>query len=352
MSRFLRLTELEAYVPGEQPKGMGGIIKLNTNESPFPPSPKAVNAITRAEVEKLRLYPDPTCSGLASAIGERYSVSEKQICVCNSSDEVLAFTFHGMCAEGALFPDITYGFYPVFCGMFGVSYEEIPLRDDFSISVDDYAGKKGTVFIANPNAPTGLLLKEAEIRRLLEQDNDRLVVIDEAYVDFGGKSMTALIPEYDNLMVVQTFSKSRQLAGGRLGFAIGSEDIIRDMNTLKFSFNPYNVNRLTMIAGEAAMRDYEYFDKCRNEIIKNRAYVTRELKRLGFKLTDSMANFVFASPPQISGEEYFKRLKENGILVRYFGNERTKDYVRITIGTRRDMETLIAVTEKILEGEG
>ena len=350
MSRFFKLTELEPYVPGEQPKGVDKLIKLNTNESPYPPSPKVIEAITKAEVEKLRLYPDPTCQGLISAIAERYGVDENQVCVCNSSDEVLAFTFHGLCKNGAVFPDITYGFYPVFCRMFGVEFEEIPLREDFSIEIKDYAGKKGTVYIANPNAPTGIFLPLSKIRELLEQDRDRLVVVDEAYVDFGGESAVQLIPEYDNLLVVQTFSKSRQMAGARLGFAISNKDVIGDMNTLKYSFNPYNVNRLTMAAGEAAMRDYDYFDKCRKEIIETREYTNAELKRLGFKLTDSMANFVFANPPEISAEEYFKALRDNNIIVRFFNKERTLDYVRITIGTRQEMETFVSVSEKILKG--
>lgn len=351
MSRFFRLTELEPYVPGEQPKGITNLIKLNTNESPFPPSPKVSKAITKAEIDALRLYPDPTSAGVVSAIAEHYGISEKNVCVCNSSDEVLAFTFNGLCRNGAVFADLTYGFYPVFCKFFGIDYKEIALKDDFTLDVNDYIGEKGTVYIANPNAPTGIFKSLSEIRKLLEQDRDRLVVVDEAYIDFGGESAVKLIGEYDNLLVVQTFSKSRQLAGGRLGFCIGSEELIADMNTLRFSFNPYSVNRISMIAGEASMRDTEYFEKCRAEIIKNREYTAKELKKLGFTLTESMTNFVFAKPCGISAGEYVAKLRERGIIVRYFGSkERIQDYVRITIGTFEEMRTLVSATEEILKG--
>ena len=270
MSRFFRLTELEPYVPGEQPKGIKNLIKLNTNESPFPPSPMVHEAITSAELDKLRLYPDPTSEALVKAIAEYYGVSDKNVCVCNSSDEVLALTFNGFCKNGAVFPDITYGFYPVFCKFFGIEYEEIPLKEDFSINFDDYSEKTGTVYIANPNAPTGILKSVFEIEQLLKQNTDRLVIVDEAYIDFGGESAVKLIGEYDNLLVVQTFSKSRQLAGGRLGFCVGCEELIKDMNTLRFSFNPYSVNRLSMAAGEAAFKDKAYFENCRKKIIQNR----------------------------------------------------------------------------------
>ncbi len=351
MSRFFRLTELEPYVPGEQPKGIANLIKLNTNESPFPPSPKVTEAVTKAEIEALRLYPDPTSAGVVSAIAAHYGIFEKNVCVCNSSDEVLAFTFNGLCKNGAVFADLTYGFYPVFCKFFGIEYEEIPLKDDFTLDVADYAGKKGTVYIANPNAPTGLFKPLSEIRALLEQDRDRLVVVDEAYIDFGGESAVKLIGEYDNLLVVQTFSKSRSLAGGRLGFCMGNEELIADMNTLRFSFNPYSVNRISMLAGEAAMKDTEYFEKCRNEIIKNREFTAKELKKLGFTLTDSMTNFVFAKPEGISASDYVQALRERGIIVRYFGSKaRIRDYVRITIGTLGEMSALISATEEILKG--
>ncbi len=350
MSRFFRLTELEAYVPGEQPKGIANLIKLNTNESPFPPSPKVKEAIDAAAIDALRLYPDPGSTGVVSAIAEHYGISEKNVCVCNSSDEVLAFTFNGLCKNGAVFADLTYGFYPVFCKFFGIEFEEIPLKEDFSLDVSDYTGKKGTVYIANPNAPTGIYKPLSDIRCLLEQDKDRLIVVDEAYVDFGGESAVSLINEYDNLLVIQTFSKSRQLAGGRLGFCMGNEEIIADMNTLRYSFNPYSVNRISMLAGEAAMRDVEYFEKCRNEIIVNREYTVSELNRLGFTVTDSKTNFVFATNPSIDAAVYVQKLRDRGIIIRYFGSkERIKDYVRITIGTLDEMRALISATEDILK---
>ena len=352
MSRFFseKYSTLVPYTPGEQPQDRK-YVKLNTNESPFPPS-KAVAEAVEKEAGRLQLYSDPECVALRKKAAEVFGVNDDEIIMTNGSDEVLNFAFMAFADENnpLLFADITYGFYPVFCRMFGVEFEEIPLREDFSIEIKDYAGKKGTVYIANPNAPTGIFLPLSKIRELLEQDRDRLVVVDEAYVDFGGESAVQLIPEYDNLLVVQTFSKSRQMAGARLGFAISNKDVIGDMNTLKYSFNPYNVNRLTMAAGEAAMRDYDYFDKCRKEIIETREYTNAELKRLGFKLTDSMANFVFANPPEISAEEYFKALRDNNIIVRFFNKERTRDYVRITIGTRQEMETLVSVSEKILKG--
>ncbi len=352
MSRFLdrRLSGLTPYVPGEQPKGIEGLIKLNTNESPFPPSPEAVAAVSEAAVKDLRLYPDPECSALIGAISEEYGVARDQIAIGNGSDELLAFCFHGLCPEGAAFPDITYGFYPVFCEMFGVSPTVVPLRDDFSVAPEDYAGVRGTVFLANPNAPTGMFLSLDGVKELLEQDPDRLVVVDEAYVDFGGESALALLPEHENLLIVRTFSKSRQLAGGRLAFAIGSRELIADVNTMKFSFNPYSANRLALIAGEQAIRDVKYFDDCRAEIIENRRYTEESLRGLGFTVTDSRANFVFAAPPKIGGRRYYEELRKAGILVRYFDKDRIRGYVRITVGTRKQMEALIGASEKIIMG--
>ena len=350
MSRFFKLTELEPYVPGEQPANVDRLIKLNTNESPFPPSPRAIAAVTGQELEKLRLYPSLDAKGLINAIADHYDVSPRQICVCNSSDETLAFMYHGLCPNGAVFADLTYGFYPVFCHMFGIPYEEIPLREDFTIDVEDYRGKKGTVFITNPNAPTGLFLPLEHIRRLLEQDRDRLVVVDEAYIDFGGETAVPLLKEYDNLLITQTFSKSRSLAGGRLGFIIGSEELANDMNTLKYSFNPYNVNRVTMLMGEQAMRDEAYFDECRRAIMQAREWTKQELRGLGFTVTDSLANFLFAASPDIRGSAYYEALRERGILVRHFNKERIADYCRITVGTMQQMQALVEATGDILKG--
>lgn len=350
MSRFFGKPELEPYVPGEQPANVDRLIKLNTNENPYPPSPKAVAAVTSEEVEKLRLYPSLSATGLVNAIAENCGVRESQICVCNSSDEVLAFIFHGLCPNGAVFADHTYGFYPVFCSMFGVAYEEIPLREDFTLAVDDYQGKTGTVFLANPNAPTGLFLPLGELRRLLDQDRDRLVVVDEAYVDFGGETAVPLLAEYDNLLITRTFSKSRSLAGGRLGFAVSSEELAADMNTLKYSFNPYNVNRLSMLMGEYCMRDEQYFIECRNKIVASREWTKEKLRALGFFVTDSLANFLFAAHPSIGGKEYYLALRERNILVRWFDKDRIRPFVRISVGTQAQMEALISATEDILKG--
>ena len=349
MSRFFRLTELEPYVPGEQPADMERLIKLNTNENPYPPSPEAVAAVTAGELEKLRLYPELAAAGLREAAAEVCGVTPDQICVCNSSDEVRAFIGHGRCPNGAGFADLTYGVYPVFCRMFGVEGREIPLREDLTLDVEDYRGEKGTVFIVNPNAPTGIFLPLDRIRVLLEQDRDRLVVVDEAYVDFGGQSAVTLLPEYDNLLITRTFSKSHSLAGGRLGFAVGSRELIGDMNTLKFSFNPYNVNRITMLMGEKALLDREYFISCRDRIVEAREWTKAELRRLGFTVTDSLANFLFAASPDIGGAAYQKALRDRGILIRHFSVPRIENWCRITVGTMPQMQALVRVTEEILK---
>lgn len=351
MSRFIspRLSGLEPYTPGEQPRDMKDLIKLNTNESPFPPSPRVLEAIGKEQLENLRLYPDPACTCLVTAIADFYGVGKDHVLPGNGSDEVLAFCFHGLCPNGAVFPDITYGFYSVFSEMFGVEMDIVPLREDYSVAVEDYIGRKGTVFIANPNAPTGLCLPLSDIAQLCRQDENRLVIVDEAYVDFGGESAVKLLSEFENLLVIQTFSKSRQLAGGRLGFAIGSKELISDLNALKFSFNPYSVNNLTLLAGTAAMEDREYFEKCTRTVIANREYTAAELKKLGCTVLDSRTNFVFAGHPQISGGEYNAALRSRGILVRYFPGERTKDFVRVTIGTKEQMEKFISATKEILK---
>ena len=348
-SRFFdgKLAALTPYTPGEQPRNVDQLIKLNTNESPFPPGPRVFEVLTRENIEKLRLYPAIGVTALHRATADFYGISPAQVFTGNGSDEVLAFCFHGLCPNGAVFADLTYGFYPVFSDMFGIPYRVIPLREDFSLAVEDYEGRRETVFIANPNAPTGRYLPPEKIRALLEQDRDRLVVVDEAYIDFGGESSVALLPEYDNLLIVQTFSKSRQLAGARLGLAIGSEALIGDMNTLKFSFNPYSVNNLTLLEGAAAMEDREYFESCRREIIRVREFTVRELRQRGFTLPDSMTNFVFASPPGMTGRTYYEKLRDRGILVRYFGIPRTENYVRITIGSEAQMRALLAATDEI-----
>ncbi len=354
MSKFLagRFAALTPYTPGEQPRGIKNLIKLNTNESPFPPAPAVVRAVNADAAEELRLYSDPACTDFLAALARTMGVRETQVFAGNGSDEVLAFAFLAFCENGAAFADVTYGFYPVFAKLFGVEYTEVPLRQDFSLAVEDYAAQKGTVFLANPNAPTGLALGLSAIETLLQQKKDRLVVVDEAYVDFGGESAVALLPRYDNLLVVGTFSKSRSLAGARLGYAVGSEALIADLNTMKFSFNPYNLNRITLAAGTAALAEPAYFSRCVQQIQTARTETAQGLAQMGFSVLKSSANFVFASPPApLSGEVYFQKLREKGILVRWFAAPRTKNHVRITIGTQAQMQTLLAATESILKGE-
>lgn len=351
MSRFFseKYNTLTPYTPGEQPKGQQ-YIKLNTNESPFPPSP-AAQKLAAAEAAKLELYSDPECRDLVSSAVEMLGVNRDEIIFTNGSDEILNFAFMAFCDEHrpAVFPDITYGFYPVFAELNRVPYTEIPLNPDFTINVGDYIGVGKTVFIANPNAPTGIALPLSDIESIVRSNPDNVVVIDEAYVDFGAESAVSLTRRYDNLLVTQTFSKSRSLAGARLGFGIGCPSLIRDLNTIKYSTNPYNVNRMTMAAGIGALTDRKYFaDNCR-AIEQTREWTSDELRALGFTVLDSKANFVFAAHGRISGKELYLRLKQNGILVRHFDSARLTDFNRITIGSMEQMRTLISTIKKILE---
>ena len=352
MSRFLsnEAAALAPYTPGEQPQDQQ-YIKLNTNESPFPPSPKVIKAISRAELLKLNLYSDPTCGALHAAIADYYGLKPENVLAGNGSDEVLAFAFRAFCGEGrgVAYADITYGFYKAQAALFGLNATVIPLREDFTLHVDDYMDFPGTIFIANPNAPTGMSVPRADIQRLLEANPNRVVVVDEAYVDFGGESCVPMIFRYDNLLVTQTMSKSRQLAGGRLGFALGHPDLIADLNRVKYSFNPYNVNRLSMAAGTAAMADTAYFDACCAAVRQTRAWTVEELENLEFTVLPSSANFIFAKSQRIPGGELYRRLKENGILVRWFDADRIRDYVRITIGSMEQMEALVDQIGQLLE---
>jgi len=352
MSEFFdsKYASLEAYVPGEQPRDKK-YIKLNTNESPFPPCPSVLCAVNSSAAADLRLYSDPTSIEVKRAVADFYDVGAENVFIANGSDECLNFLFMAFAEKGVVFADITYGFYKVFAELYGKKTTIVPLEDDFSIDVKKYSDKEGTVFIANPNAPTGLILPLRDIEWLALDNPERLVVVDEAYVDFGGESAVSLTKKYRNLAVVQTFSKSRQLAGARLGFTIANADLIVAMEKIKYSTNPYNVNRLTQICGMLSMNDREYFDKTRGEIIKNREYAARELKKRGFILTDSMTNFLFVSHPAMSGEEYYLSLREHGILVRYFGSARISDYVRITVGSAEEMRALIEATDDILKGK-
>ncbi|MBE7012170.1 MAG: histidinol-phosphate transaminase [Ruminococcaceae bacterium] len=351
MSRFFssKYKNLTPYTPGEQPKDTQ-YIKLNTNESPYPPSEKAIKYASEAS-EKLNLYPDPTCSALHEAFAKTVGVETDMVLATNGSDEILNFAFMAFCNEncGAVFPDITYGFYSVFAQLNNIPYEEIPLKDDFTIDVNDYIGKNKTIFIANPNAPTGIPLSLSQIEEILKGNPDNIVVIDEAYIDFGNDSAVSLIPKYDNLLVTQTFSKSRSMAGARLGFGIASKEIINDLNTVKYSTNPYNINKMTIAAGIGILEDNDYTLNNCEEIIKTREYTADALSSLGFTLTPSTANFLFAKHNKISGKEIYSELKENGILVRHFDKEKIKEYNRITIGTKEQMETLVSTLKSILE---
>ena len=354
MTAFLdsKFSSLSPYTPGEQPKNMDTLIKLNTNEFPYPPSEKVKAVLCDAEGQKLRLYSDPACGELVDAIAAYNGVTPGMVFPGNGSDEVLAFLFHGFCEHGAVFPDISYGFYPVFAEMFGVKYRTVPLRADFSIAPADYGNTQETLFIANPNAPTGIQLPVCEIEALLQRNPKRLVVVDEAYVEFGGETAAPLLKDYDNLVITRTFSKSHALAGARIGYALASEALIRDMNALRFSFNPYNLNRLSILLGKAAMEDAEYFRDGRRRVMESRRYTTDALRALGFDVLESRANFIFAGAnPRLPAKTYFEKLRENNILVRYFSAPRVCEYVRITVGTQAQMETLVSVTKKLLEGE-
>jgi len=352
MSNFLsyKYEKIKPYTPGEQPRDMK-YIKLNTNENPFPPSKKGMT-MAIDEINKLNLYSDPTCKALNEVMAKEYDVLEENILMTNGSDEILNFAFMAYCDEktGAAFPDITYGFYKVFAELYNISYQEIALLDDFSINISDYFNIGKTIFIANPNAPTGMILSLSQIEEILKNNPNNIVVIDEAYIDFGGKSAISLINKYKNLLVTGTFSKSRSMAGARLGMGFACKEIIDDLNKIKYSTNPYNVNKLTMAAGVGTILDKEYTKKNCQEIIKNREFTEEKLKKLGFSFPKSYANFIFAKHNKIGGEALYQKLKDNGILVRHLSGERITDYNRITIGTMEQMEKLIEVTSKILEG--
>ncbi len=351
MSKFLNpsLTSLVPYVPGEQPQNRQ-YIKLNTNESPFPPSPRAVRAAAE-EAGRLQLYSDPDCRTLVCALAKFYGVPENMVIVTNGSDEILNFSFLAFADEShpLIFPDITYGFYPVFAGLNRIPFETVPLGADFSIDIRDYMTPGKTVVIANPNAPTGIALSRDEIEKIVAADTERIVIIDEAYVDFGGESAVPLTLRYPNLLVTGTFSKSRGMAGARLGFGIGAPELIADLNTIRFSTNPYNVNRMTMAAGVAALEDVAYNRENCRIIQENLAYTAEKMRELGFTVTDSKANFIFAASPNIGGDMLYRKLKERGILVRHLNEERIREYNRITIGTREQMDCLLSAVKEILK---
>ncbi len=351
MSGFLdpKFQTLEAYTPGEQPRDMQ-YIKLNTNESPYPPAPRVVQALTREQGQLLRLYPDPTGQALKERLARLYGVAAENVFLGNGSDEILNFAFLAYGAKGVVFPDISYGFYQVYADLYGLERESIPLKEDFSLDCRDYCGKGKLVVIANPNAPTGMAVSPEQIRQILLSNPDAVVLIDEAYVDFGGETCLPLIREYPNLLVVRTFSKSRCLAGGRLGYAFAQPELIRDLEKLKYSTNPYNINRLTLALGQATVDADEYYRDICEKIVESRRWTAGQLEALGFQVLPSQANFLFARSQAVDGEALYQQLKKRGILVRHFTAPRICQYNRITIGTQAQMEAFLDAVKEILTG--
>ena len=349
MSKFMNpaLLALEAYTPGEQPRDMQ-YIKLNTNENPYPPAPSVVAAVNDREIENLRLYSDPTCKGLKDKLAALYGVENENVFVCNGSDEALNFAFMAFGSGGVVFPDISYGFYPVFGDLYGGNYEKIPLEEDFSLDYVNYCGVGKMVVIANPNAPTGLSIPVWQIGEILKSNPDNVVLIDEAYVDFGGESALPLLAEYDNLLVVRTFSKSRCLAGGRLGYAFGSREVIADLEKIRYSTNPYNLDRLALLLGEATVEAEDYYQRQMEKIKATRAWTGAQLENLGFTVLPSDANFLFAKTDKMDGGDLYRKLKDRGVLVRHFTNPRICQFNRITVGTDEEMARFVEIVKELL----
>lgn len=347
MSRFLssKFAKLDAYVPGEQPKSRS-YIKLNTNESPYPPSPGVYEALAKADAERLRLYCDPTSQELRCAIAGYHGYEKENVFVASGSDDILNFAFEAW-GEEAVFPDITYGFYRVFAKRHRLSYKEIPLNGDLSPDISKLNIPCTLLVIANPNAPTGLCVPLSDIRRLVEYDKNRMVLVDEAYVDFGGESAMELVLEYGNLLVVRTYSKSRSLAGLRLGYAVGNAELIKDLELLKDSTNPYNVSTLCQLLGRASLKDEEYFRSCVSRVILSREKIKSALRAYGYTVTDSKANFVFVKSQNIKGSRLYTLLRDRGILVRHFNVSPIEDYLRITVGSEEETEILIKTLGEI-----
>lgn len=344
-----RIRSLTPYTPGEQPKGQK-LIKLNTNENPYPPSPKALEAIRNQTDASLRLYSDPDASALRKAIAEAYGVGPEQIFVGNGSDEVLAFAFQAFFDEGAeiVFPDITYSFYPVYANMFGIRYRTVPLNEDFTVPVEQLCGGNDGVVLTNPNAPTGMEVSQDAIRRILDANSNAAVIVDEAYVDFGGESALPLISEYPNLLVVQTFSKSRALAGLRVGFAFGNENLIQALNCVKNSINSYTLDRLALAGAAASVADRDYFaDQCAR-VIATRERTAESLRQMGFSVYPSKTNFIFISHPTAPADKLYAGLRQKGILVRYFAQNRIDNCLRVSIGTDAEMDAFCAAIRELI----
>ena len=352
MSQYLspKYQSLEAYTPGEQPRDMR-YVKLNTNESPYPPAPGVMEAAAK-EAARVQLYSDPVCADLRDALAERYGVGRANVFLSNGSDDILNFAFMAFAGAGvpAYFPDISYGFYSVYAALHGIEARPVPLKEDFSIDPADYAGLDGFIAIANPNAPTGMALKRDAVEDIVASNPGHVVLIDEAYVDFGAQTCLPLVEKYENLLVVQTFSKSRGLAGARLGYAIAQEGLVADLERIKYSTNPYSVNRMTLAAGAASLaRDDYNADNCRR-IVATRERTVEQLKAMGFEVLDSLANFVFARKPGVDGGWLYRELKRRGVLVRHFDSPRIADFLRITIGAEAEMDVLMVKLKEILEG--
>lgn len=346
-SRFVH--DLVPYVPGEQPK-IANLVKLNTNENPYGPSPKAIAAMQAALGDELRLYPDPDSDALKAAVAGYYGVEKAQVFVGNGSDEVLAHVFHGLLKhdEPLLFPDITYSFYPVYCGLYSVPFQKVPLNERFEIVPSDYARPNGGIIFPNPNAPTGVLTPLAALEELLQANTESVVVVDEAYIDFGGETAVPLVSRYPNLLVVQTLSKSRSLAGLRVGLAIGHPDLIAALERIKNSFNSYPLDRLAIVGGAAAFADREYFEQTRQAIIASRVGLVEELSVLGFEVLPSAANFVFARHPTHGAAGIAQQLRERGVIVRHFWLPRIEQFLRITIGAPEQNAVLVGALKEIL----
>ncbi|AQR95821.1 MULTISPECIES: histidinol-phosphate transaminase [Clostridium] len=351
MSKFWndKVKEIEPYVPGEQPKDKK-YIKLNTNENPYPPADNVIEAMKNAVNDDLKLYPDPTCSELIEEIAKYYSLNKDEVFIGNGSDEILAFSFMTFFSKEKqiLFPDISYTFYKVYAELFNLDYKLVKLDDNYNIPLEELKFSNGGIIIPNPNAPTGKYIDIERLRVLIETNKDSVVIIDEAYIDFGGESMVKFIKEYDNLLVIQTLSKSRSLAGLRVGFALGHRDLIEGLNRIKNSINSYTIDRVALAGAKVAIKEQEYFKEITNKIINTRERTVNDLEALGFLILESKANFVFVQHNKVSGKYLYETLKDNGILVRYFNKDRIDNFLRITIGTDFEMNTLIEKLKLIL----
>ncbi|MDY5498123.1 MAG: histidinol-phosphate transaminase [Anaerobutyricum sp.] len=330
------------YVPGEQPKKKN-MIKLNTNENPYPPAPGVEAAMKSLDTDRFRLYPDPAADVLVAALAERYGLEKNQVFVGVGSDDVLAMAFLTFfnSDKPVLFPDITYSFYSVWADLYRIPYERPALDEAFCIRKEDYYKENGGVIFPNPNAPTSLAMGLSDVEDIIAHNQDVVVIVDEAYIDFGGQSALPLLEKYENLLVVQTFSKSRSMAGMRIGYAMGSPELIRALNDVKYSFNSYTMNRPSILLGTASIQDEDYFRKTVAQIVDTREWFKGQMKKLGFEFPDSQANFLFVSHPEVPAREIFEKAREEGIFVRYFDKPRINNYLRITIGTREEMEKLL-----------